>query len=58
METIIDALLNNTPAFILLAYFVYKDNKSNDTITKALTRIDMQLEKLCKAMSRKDSDKT
>ncbi len=58
METIIDALLNSTPAFILLAYFVYKDNKSSDTITKALTRIDVSLDRLIKQLSRKDSDKT
>lgn len=57
METIIDALLNNSPAYVILAYLIYKDYKNSDTVTKALTRIDMQLDRLCKAMIKKGDDK-
>ena len=44
MEDIITLLVNNGSAIALLAYFIYKDNKFNDTINKSLTNISDSLQ--------------
>ena len=44
MENIITMVINNGSAIALLAYFIYKDNKFTETITKALTSIEESLE--------------
>lgn len=44
MDKIIDLLVNNGTAIALLVYFIYKDNKFTDQITKSLTAIDDSLE--------------
>lgn len=44
MNEILSAVINNGSAIALLAYFIYKDNKFTETITKALTSIDDSLE--------------
>lgn len=44
MEQIIDLLVNNGTAIALLVYFIYKDNKFTEQITKSLTAIDDSIE--------------
>lgn len=44
MENIINILVNNGSSVALLAYFIYKDNKFTEAITKSLTAINESLE--------------
>lgn len=44
MNEILSAVINNGSAIALLAYFIYKDNRFTEAITKALTSIDDSLE--------------
>lgn len=44
MENLITMIINNGSAIALLAYFIYKDNKFTENITKALTSIEESLE--------------
>lgn len=44
MENIINILVDNGSSLALLAYFIYKDNKFTETITKSLTAINESLE--------------
>lgn len=44
MDEIINLIINNGSAVALLIYFIYKDNKFTDNITKALTSIQDSLE--------------
>ncbi|MBO7713117.1 MAG: hypothetical protein J6S85_06075 [Methanobrevibacter sp.] len=44
MDEIITLIINNGSAVALLIYFIYKDNKFTDNITKALTSIQDSLE--------------
>ncbi len=44
MNEIINALLGDSPVYVVLAYLIYKDWKNSETITAALTRIDMRLD--------------
>lgn len=46
MDKIIDMIVNNGTAVALLVYFIYKDNKFTENLTKALTSIDESLELL------------
>jgi len=45
-KQIIDIIVNNGTSLALLVYFVYKDNKFTENLTKALTSIDESLELL------------
>ena len=44
MEQIIDLIVNNGTAIALLVYFIYKDNKFTEQLTKSLTAINDSLE--------------
>lgn len=44
MDNILTLIVNNGSAIALLAYFIYKDNKFTETITKSLTSIEESLE--------------
>lgn len=44
MDEILTLIINNGSAVALLIYFIYKDNKFTDNITKALTSIQDSLE--------------
>ena len=55
MENIITMVINNGSAIALLAYFIYKDNKFTETITKALTSIEESLE-IIKESLKEDKD--
>lgn len=44
MDEILTLIVNNGSAIALLIYFIYKDNKFTDNITRALTSIEESLE--------------
>lgn len=44
MDEIANLMINNGTAIALLIYFIYKDNKFTDNITKALTSIEESLQ--------------
>ena len=39
-------LVNNGVAVVIVAYFIYKDNKFNDTLVKSLTEITTTLKSM------------
>ena len=44
LDEIANLMINNGTAIALLVYFIYKDNKFTENITKALTSIEESLE--------------
>lgn len=44
MDEIVNLVVNNGTAVALLIYFIYKDNKFTENITKALSSIGESLE--------------
>lgn len=44
LDEIVNLIVNNGTAVALLIYFIYKDNKFTENITKALTSIEESLE--------------
>lgn len=44
MNEILTLIVNNGSAIALLIYFIYKDNKFTETITKSLTAIEESLD--------------
>lgn len=54
MDKIIDMIVNNGTAVALLVYFIYKDNKFTENLTKALTSINESLELLKNELLKKD----
>lgn len=56
MDNILTLIINNGSAVALLVYFIYKDNKFTETITKALTSIEESLD-IIKLNIIKDEDK-
>lgn len=46
MENIIQLIVNNGMGVVLLAYFIYKDNKFNNAITNVLGEIKEVLAEL------------
>lgn len=44
MNEILTLIVNNGSAVALLVYFIYKDNKFTETITKSLTAIEESLD--------------
>ncbi len=57
MENIITMVINNGSAIALLAYFIYKDNKFTETITKALTSIEESLEIIKESLKEGNDEK-
>ena len=43
LDEIVNLMINNGSAIALLIYFIYKDNKFTENITKALTSIEESL---------------
>lgn len=43
LDEIVNLIVNNGTAVALLIYFIYKDNKFTENITKALTSIEESL---------------
>lgn len=44
LDDIVNLIVNNGTAVALLIYFIYKDNKFTENITKALSSIEESLE--------------
>lgn len=44
LDEIMNLIVNNGSAVALLIYFIYKDNKFTENITKALSSIEESLE--------------
>lgn len=44
LDEIVNLIVNNGTAVALLIYFIYKDNKFTENITKALTSIEESLQ--------------
>lgn len=53
MDNILTLIINNGSAIALLAYFIYKDNKFTENITKALTSIEESLEIIKESVMKK-----
>lgn len=52
MDEIVNLIVNNGTAVALLIYFIYKDNKFTENITKALTSIEESLAIIKESVSR------
>ena len=52
MDEIVNLMINNGTAIALLIYFIYKDNKFTENITKALTSIEESLEIIKESVSK------
>lgn len=46
MNEVINMIVNNGVAVVIVAYFIYKDNKFNDTLVKSLTEITTTLKSM------------
>lgn len=57
MENWINLIVNNGSALALLAYFIYKDNKFTETITKSLTAIEESLDVIKQTLEAKKNEK-
>lgn len=53
MDNLITLIINNGSAIALLGYFIYKDNKFTETITKSLTAIEDSLDVIKQTMEAK-----
>ena len=52
MDEIMNLIVNNGSAIALLIYFIYKDNKFTENITKALTSIEESLQIIKESVSK------
>lgn len=57
MDEIVNLMINNGTAIALLIYFIYKDNKFTETITRALTSIEESLEIIKESVGRNTEKK-
>lgn len=56
MSDIINMLVNNGVAVVIVAYFIYKDNKFNDNLVKTLTEIVVTLKDMQKDIEKGESN--
>ena len=56
MDDIISMIVNNGTAVALLVYFIYKDNKFTENMTKALTSIEESLDIIKKSILKERED--
>lgn len=56
MSDIINMLVNNGVAVVIVAYFIYKDNKFNDNLVKTLTEIVVTLKEMQKDIERNEEN--
>lgn len=52
LSEVLTLIINNGSAIALLVYFIYKDNKFTETITKSLTAIEESLDVIQAQMGR------
>lgn len=56
LDEMMDLLVNNGTAVALLIYFIYKDNKFTENITKALSSIEESLEIIKESVNKNKKD--
>lgn len=52
LDEMVNLMVNNGTAIALLIYFIYKDNKFTENITKALSSIEESLEIIKESVSK------
>lgn len=52
METIVNLIVNNGVAVVIVGYFIYKDNKFNNKLVETLTEIVVTLKDITKDLER------
>lgn len=52
METIVNLIVNNGVAVVVVGYFLYKDNKFNNKLVETLTEIVVTLKDITKDLER------
>lgn len=52
LNEMVNLMVNNGTAIALLIYFIYKDNKFTENITKALSSIEESLEIIKESVSK------
>lgn len=57
MNEFIDVLTNNGTAIAMLVYFVYRDNKFNQTLQTTLNSLDNKLNEVIKTLNKKRGEK-
>ena len=57
IDKIANLMINNGTAIALLIYFIYKDNKFTENITKALTSIEESLQIIKESVSKNTEKK-
>ena len=56
LDEIMDLVVNNGTAVALLIYFIYKDNKFTENITRALSSIEESLEIIKESVGKNKKD--
>lgn len=57
METLVNLIVNNGIAVVVVAYFLFSNYKWNEKLVETLTRIDEKLEKgVCKYEDKSERD--
>lgn len=57
MNEFINVITNNGTAIAMLVYFVYRDNKFNQTLQSTLNSLDIKLNEVIKTLDKKRGDK-
>ena len=57
MNEFINVITNNGTAIAMLVYFVYRDNKFNQTLQTTLNNLDNKLNEVIKTLDKKKGDK-
>lgn len=56
METIVNLIVNNGVAVVIVGYFIYKDNKFNNKLVETLTEIVVTLKDITKDLERSNTN--
>lgn len=56
METIVNLIVNNGVAVVVVGYFLYKDNKFNNKLVETLTEIVVTLKDITKDLERSNTN--
>ena len=57
MDEFINVITNNGTAVAMLVYFVYRDNKFNQTLQTTLNSLDSKLNEVIKTLDKKRGEK-
>ena len=56
METIVNLIVHNGVAVVVVGYFLYKDNKFNNKLVETLTEIVVTLKDITKDLERSNTN--